>query len=247
MVKVQEELKEYFYEYYSYNKQFDIPKNINVMLLEEDDFYNAVKNKSREVFGIKHPDLSDSLNGLIIVDSKNKYRNTYNIYILKKYEEVYPYIVNILFHELSHAHTLPDIEIIDLKNFDEENNGHSLIGYNFWREFIANYLGNKTFINTCGCINYIDSKSSLIKLTIDKINELKEKESSIDELISFIVLTENDILKDVEFLISKKDFESFKKIINLCENLIKDNDENYKISIEDYDKLGSLICNIKNS
>lgn len=245
MIRVHEELKEYFYNYYDYNKQFDIPKNINVLLLEKNEFFDAIKIKSKEVFGINYNNISDTLNGLIIVDSKNKYRNTYNIYILNQYEEIYPYIVNVLFHELSHAHTLPNIDIIDMKKYDNSNNGYSLLGYNFWREFIANYLGNKTFLNTCGSINYVEDEEKLIEYTINKISELKEDCSSIDDLISFILLSNKDITNKIKEKINIKIYENFKEIIEICKVYVEK--ENYEIDIDDYNKLGKLINNMRNN
>ena len=242
MVNVPKNLKEYFDMYYEYNSSYIIPENINVYLLDKEEFQTAIKEKSVEVFRIKTPIIEDTINGIIIVDTKNKYRYTYNIYLLKEYEEVYPYVVSVLFHELSHAHTLPSIEVLDLKEYEKNEEHYSYLGYEFWREFIANYIGDKTFIETCGCINYVSRKEDLEKFALKTLKKVKEENniSQLDELISYILLSNFDITNKLYEILDGIDVANFKLLIKLCKTYLEKNDY-IDISKEELDKIGTLI------
>lgn len=241
MVNVPEELKEYFYKFYEVNSQYDIPKNINVYLLEKKEFKKAIKLKETEVFRIKKPIIEESLNGLIIVDTKNKYRYTYHIYILKENTKVTPYTISVLFHELAHAHTLPIIEISDLKEYDEK--GHfSYIGYEIWREFIANYIGDDTFLRACGNINYVFDKNKLIKLCTKILKEVKEDKNyiNLDEILAFMILSDFNILEDISKIICDTDYKVFMMLLETCKNYL--NIKEYQnITKRQLNEIGQLI------
>lgn len=247
MRRIPEDIIEYFDLYYKYNTQLTIPENINIYLLEENKFISAIQEKSSEIFGKYSPELSDNINGLVMIDSKNKYRNTYNIFLLNDKEEIYPYIVSVLFHELSHVHTLPDLNIVQLKSKDEDGNSY-IIGYNFWREFIANYIGNKTFIKTCGCIDYIDNKPKLLELlskTIQEMTTTKEL-SNIDEIIPYILLYKEDLSDDILEKIGKEKTIILMNIVDICKNILMN--ENIKdLPIEYYNQLGKSLKILKDN
>jgi hypothetical protein len=241
MKNIPVELKEYVKIYYDFNKQYNIPDNINIYILEKEEFFKKISNKITEVFRLKDPNIDKYINGLVIVDTKNKYKYTYNVYLLREEVKIYPYLVSVLFHELSHIHTLPKIEIYDLKKYDE-NNKFSEKGYFFWKEFIANYIGDKTFFYTYGDIGYIQDKEKLINLFNSCFYKDKLIEN-IDELISFILLSEHNIESDINDSLTYDKYNTFLKLLEICNCLIKKIEN---VTIEDFHIIGQLINYLEN-
>lgn len=133
--------------YYQINKNIEKP-NINLFFLVGHDFDSKVKKDFRKQTNCK-TDTEDII-GNLILDKNFKKNKIANIYIRKDDVEFdNKHYALVMFHELSHIHTLPLSSEDDVFKYNnKKGKKHTIDGYYFWREFIATYLSYKTLLKT---------------------------------------------------------------------------------------------------
>lgn len=232
MHNIDKKILKYLDCYYEQNN-FEIPDNLNVYVYKEKDFYSAIKNKSLEVFGYIQDIAEKKLIGFFIYNIKN---NEYNIYILQEEKNINQEEIITLFHELTHIHTIPILP--------DKCNKNMYYGYDFWKEFIANYLAFYT-MDTINTIDYIENENKVKEQSEFLIKSMIKKNSlaALEELIPLLLLTSYNIK---EFLYSKYTPELINEIYslkNLCYKTI--NRENYReINNINLEKIGKKVLTI---
>ncbi len=197
---ISKSFKESVNQYYRINSRFKKPDNLFVILLNEETFNLEVSMKHIEVFHIPAI-LYENTEGYIIIDKKNKYRNNYFVYV-KHTTESLRFEKNILFHELSHIHTILEAQFLKEENKDTEEGIN--IGQEFWREFLANYIGNKTYIETLGEPSHIKTPEKFKAFEKEEYQYFLETKdfNELSELISYSVIKNHYTVKELEKLIS---------------------------------------------
>lgn len=214
----------YFKKYYNDKP----PENIEIFFLEEKDFEEKYKSLAKKIFGKINSDYINS-EGYCFFDNKN---NRYYILIKKfwDYESDNNYIIT-LFHELSHVETLP-LRLFNKIEQRLNKNIDSLIGYDFWKEYIAQYEAVNKFQMIVGQAKFLTDKN-MVK---EHISYLKH---NFDELLYEIILYSeiaNVYIDEIE--------EESKELISLLKqikNKFITNDERKNISIKDLEKIGKCV------
>lgn len=210
-------------EYYKLNNDIERP-NINLFFLYDNEFDSKVKKDFRLQTNCKI-DTKDIV-GNLILDKKFKKNKIANIYIRKNDKEFNEnHYILVIFHELSHIHTMPSSTEDDvIKYNNKKGKNYTLDGYYFWREFIATYLTYKTLLKTD-----IINLEELYNTKFDDWN--KDFEYYCDDLFALSILL-------------NKELEDKKNILKTYLKNILNDLENYKdINLSVLNKIGKQLVN----
>lgn len=126
-------------------------ENVKIYFLKEKEYEKKYKSIEKDAYGTADNDYENSL-GFCLYSKKE---DIYNI-LIKDCGEGYEnaYILN-LFHELSHVETLPRKTGAALFCSSGKKSDFALIGYEFWREYIAQYEAVNKYQMLIGDIQFL--------------------------------------------------------------------------------------------
>lgn len=203
------------------------PDNIDIFFLEEKEYVQ------------KYKDICKTLNKICdddYINTSGYYFNTPTKYyiLLKKYPDIEcdnVYILN-LFHELSHIETMPNINLEKI----HENKIAANDGYDFWKEYIAQYEAVNQYQMKIGDIAFLkdkeETKEILMQLT-------KNFDENIYEIILYSEITSVYIDK------IKTETKNLITLLKKVKNKFKSKQDIKQISITDLNKIGKSINTLK--
>lgn len=206
-------------------KDYNIKKPIIIEFIPSKDFPEKINALSLKDIGEKIIGQDEKVDGYLFINAKKD-----NIY-LSINKEITPYNIQIFTHEMAHIITYPNI---NFKSIINKNNKYTLLGYNFWLELVATYLGNILFMKYDGILlnhvkieEFISSTSKLVDNIYNK-NDL----ISLYELLALLNIS--------SFEFEKNNFQGLEKIYEYSKKLLSKN--NLKnITVSELTKLGKLI------
>lgn len=212
-----------------YNGQ--TPDNVKVYFLKEKDYETLYKKLTKRFYGRIDADYKGT-SGYCI---KEPGIDIYHI-LIKNYGDEFEnvHVLN-LFHELSHVETMPLKIGSKLLCSSGKNKSNSIIGFEFWREYIAQYEA----------INQYQMKYSDIDFLYDK--ELTEKvlkrlsknfEICLYEIVLYSEIT-NVYIKEAQ-----KQTEELIFLLKKIKNGFKGKDDIRNINEKNIEQIGKKVKNL---
>jgi len=127
------------------------PDNINLYFLKEEQYKKKYKELTKKIFGNSDNGYENTC-GYCIHDKES---DVYHI-LIKDYNQdyKYSYIIN-LFHELAHTDTMPGKIGVTLLCSSKKKDDVAITGYEFWKEYIAQYEAVNKFQMNVGNIAFL--------------------------------------------------------------------------------------------
>lgn len=204
------------------------PNNVTIFFLEEKEYNRKYKELQKKINKICDSDYINTV-GYFFYDNKDEH---YYI-LIKKFGDLDCdnfYILN-LFHELGHVETLPyrvGLQIDKAK----KTKPYTVLGYNFWKEYIAQYKAVNKYEMYIGEIGFLFDKE-LAKKHISRL--LNNFENNLYEIVLYCEIT-GIYIKGIK--------EELKELINVLKdtkNKFKDEDEVKNISLKSLNKIGKCV------
>lgn len=208
-----------------------IPDNIKLYFLKEEEYDEKYKELSKQIYGRADKDYYGSL-GYCLYDKR---KDIYHV-LLKDCDGDYgnAYALN-LFHELSHVDTMPYKIGTTLFCSSKQKDDMALVGFEFWKEYIAQYEAVNKYQMVIGEIHFLNNSEAAKKV----INRLKESyEILLYEIILYSEITGiyiDEITEETKELI-----ECLKQI----RNGFHSKEEMKNISKKDLSKIGKQVIKI---
>lgn len=240
MILIDRRIFEYTAMYYDFNQGYEIPENITICIPE--DYERTIKKCAVDFFGSDSEVPDTETDGMLLASNKGEYFIGLNIDTASLPEgiEILPEQVNTLFHELSHIHTLPETDLFELKEYDAKTPGAKGIdGFMYWRELTATLMGMRTFINTCGIIEELESEDKQFATCMEKIE--KQKQEGIETMVSGLLLSDINIFPRLKKSLLENTYTALK---DLVDETCRHKDYN-TLGFEEYDKLGRILERLK--
>lgn len=209
-------------------KDYNIKKTIIVEFVPYKDFSSKINALSLKNIGEEIIRKDEKVDGYLFINNKKD-----NIYLAIN-KKITPYNIQIFTHEMAHIITYPNT---DFKSIINKNNKYTVLGYNFWVELVATYLGNILFMKYDGVLLNHVKEDKFILYTNKLIDNIYNK----NDLISLYELL--SILNISSFKFEKKDFQGLEKIYEYSKKLLNKN--NLKnVTVSELTKLGKLVNRI---
>ena len=206
-------------------KDYNIKKPIIVEFIPSKDFPKKINTLSLKSIGEEIVRKDEKVDGYLFINNKKD-----NIYLAID-EKITPYNIQIFTHEMAHIVTYPNT---NLKSIFNKTNKYAILGYDFWIELVATYLGNILFMKYDGILLNHVKEDKFILYTNKLIDNIYNK----NDLISLYELL--SILNISSFKFEKKDFQGLEKIYEYSKKLLNKN--NLKnITVSELIKLGKLV------
>lgn len=204
-----------------------IPDNIKIYFLKESEYHTECRKCEKKILGTGHNNSKGTL-GYCLYDNKN---GIYHVFIKDLEIDCLESYIFVLYHELAHTQTLPKAPV-RAKN----KKPYVLIGFEFWKEYIAQYEAINRYSMVVGKIRFLFEEESLLRL-IDVERDLLYETVLYCELSGF----------GMEFIEKKGCSDEFKQLTEILQNIRKSFlsvSEARDISTKDLEKIGKIVDKI---
>ena len=224
-----EKLQHYMNLYYDGK----ITKNIELFFLKNPEYTQKYKEISREI----NLPIDDDFQYTVGYYFENARKHKFYILILD-HDVPDSYIIMTLFHELSHIETFP---VSSWHYIKKKTKKHSLLGLQFWTEYIAEYEATNQYQMKVKIMNVLQNKQ-LLDSHMNHILDLA-RDCGIGVLYEYVLLYEiNNCKIDC---IHEEMMDLIKSLKNLKQQFISREDMK-KITVTQLNALGVNINNLQN-
>lgn len=201
-----------------------IPDNIKIHFLKEEQYHTECRRIEKEILGTGHTNSKGTL-GYCLYDNK---KDEYNVFIKDLEMDCLESYIFVLYHELAHTQTMPKAPV-RTKN----KKPYMHIGFEFWKEYIAQYEAVNRYSMEVGRINFLFEEEAIRRL-IDVNKDLLYESVLYCELSGF----------GVDFIEEKKCADEFNQLIEILREIRKSFltvEETRNISAKDLEKIGKIV------
>ena len=201
------------------------PSNIKIYFLEEEEYVKKYKEICKKI-NKEYDDDYLNTSGYYFFDSNNYY------ILIKKYPNLdcdNVYILN-LFHELSHIETMPNVNLEKV-----HRKTAAYCGYDFWREYIAQYTAINQYQMKIGDIAFLKDEDETKKV-------LKNLYRNFNDTLYEIILY-SEITSIYIHSIREQSIELI-ALLKSIKNKFTSKQDIKNISINDLNKIGKIVNDI---
>lgn len=207
------------------------PKNIKTYFLMEEEYEKKYKQLTKKIFGR----VDEEYKGSIAYCIYDKDHDIYHILVKDCVVEYYNAYALTLFHELGHVDTMPHKIGTSLYCSSKKKDNDALIGFEFWKEYIAQYEAVNRFQMVLGEIVFLSNKEGAERV----ISKLKPSfRTLLYEIVLYSEIT-GVYLKGVE-----EETKALVECLKQIRNSFNSTEEMKHIKKKDLDKIGKLVIKL---